>query len=252
MKTVGRTIPLSPFRRLVMDLMLFSRLVPAVTVERRVNLRALAAARRRCVPRPAWTVLFAKAFGLVARSHPELRRSYMGFPWGRLYEHPSSTAAINIARQLPGEGIVLQCLVRRPENRSLAELDEIVRSYQEVPVEQLRWYHRVMTTSHLPWPIRLFVWWATLNVFGRLRCHNFGTFGLSSVAAEGAGILHLVPLLTSLHYGLFDAADNLDLRLTWDHRVMDGASAARLLVALEETLHGEILAELTGMVRAAA
>jgi hypothetical protein len=252
-KERGRSYPLSPFRRLVTDLQHFSRQVPAVTVQRRMELADLVAARQRCLPRPCWAVLFAKAFAVVARSHPELRRSYLTFPWARLYEHPYSTVALNVERQLPDEAVVLQCLIRRPDNRPLTELDGIVRRYQTEPVERLRWYRRAMAMSRVPWPLRPLLWRGALNVFGRRRCHNFGTFGLSSVAAHGAGLLHVIPLLTSmLHYGLLDAEGNLDMCLTWDHRVMDGAAAARLLVALEQTLHDEILWELTRMRRAAA
>jgi hypothetical protein len=247
-KSVGRSYPLSPFRRLVTDLMFFSRQVPAVTVERRMDLAALVAARRRCTPRPAWAVVFAKAFALVARSLPELRRSYMAFPRGRLYEHPYSILALNVERHLAGEAVVVQCLIRRPENRSLAELDGIVRSYQNEPVERMRWYRRALAMSKVPWPIRPLLWWATLNVFGRRRCHNFGTFGLSSVAEQGAGLLSLIPILTTMvHYGLFTEGGELDVRLTWDHRVMDGAAAARVLVELERALQTPLLEELTLM-----
>jgi hypothetical protein len=252
-KAIGRSLPLSPFRRLVTDLMGFSQRVPAVTIERRVNLAPLAMTRRCCTPRPAWAVLFAKALALVARNHPELRRSYMAFPWGRLYEHPHSTVALNVEREVSGEAVVTQCVVRRPENRSLAELDGIVRHHQAAPLERLRWYQRAVAMSKVPWPVRPLLWWGALNMSGRRRCHNFGTFGLSSVAAQGAGILYLIPVLTSmLHYGLFDEAGSLDLRLTWDHRVMDGAVAARILVEVEQTLRDEILAELTQMRPAAA
>jgi hypothetical protein len=251
-KERGRSYLLSPYRRLVADLMTFSRLVPAVTVERRFDLAAVAMARQCCTPRPGWAILFAKAFALTARSRPELRRCYMAFPWPRLYEHPYSMVALNVERELNGEAIVLQCLVRRPENRSLAELDGIVRSYQSEPIEKMRWYKRAMDTSRLPWPIRLPFWWGALNVFGRRRCHNFGTFSMSSVAAHGAGVLHVIPLLTSIHYGLFDRAGALDVRLTFDHRVMDGVAAARALVAVERTLQDDILAEMVQMSRAAA
>jgi hypothetical protein len=252
-KEIGRSYPLSPFRRLVTDLMRFSRHVPAVTVERRLRLAALVAARQRCAPRPCWAVVFAKALALVARSRPELRRSYMAFPWARLYEHPSSTAAVNVERQLPDEAVVTQCLIRRPDRRSLIELDGIVRSFQNEPIGRLRWYRRAVALSKTPWPIRPLLWRGVLNVFGRRRCHNFGTFGLSSVAAQGAGLLYLIPLLTAtLHYGLFNEAGDLDVRLTWDHRVMDGAVAARILVELERTLGDDLLAELTQMGRLTA
>jgi hypothetical protein len=247
-KEVGRSFPLSPFRRLVTDLMHFSRNVPAVTVERRMSLGDLVEARQNCVPRPSWTVIFTRAFALVARSRPALRRAYMTFPWPRLYEHPYSLVALNVERQLGDEMIVTQCLIRRPENRSLAELDALVRHQQTEPVERLRWYRRALGMSRLPWPLRPLLWWGALNVFGRRRCHNFGTFGVSSVAAQGAGILHIIPLLTSmLHYGLFDDAGQLDVRLTFDHRVMDGADATRVLVAVEQTLQDDLLAELLQM-----
>src|SRR5262249_24062578 len=156
------------------------------------------------------------AFALVARSRPELRRAYMAFPRPRLYEHPCSIACLNVERHFEGEAVVAQCLIRRPDNRPLAELDGIVRRYQTRPLPGLRWYRRALAMSRLPWPLRPLLWWATLNVFGRRRCHNFGTFGLTSVAALGAGVLQVVPLLTAtLHHGLFDEAGNLDVRLTW-------------------------------------
>jgi hypothetical protein len=252
-KAAGRSYPLSPFRRLVTDVMNCRQQVPTATVERRLDLAALVAARQGCTPRPSWAAMFAKAFALVARLYPELRRSYLRFPWARLYEHPSSTAAINVERQLPDEAVVTQCLIRRPDNRSLTEMDALVRAFQDAPLEGLRWYRRAVAMSRVPWPIRPLLWRGALNVSGRRRCHNFGTFGLSSVAAQGAGLLQLIPLPTSmLHYGLFTEAGDLDVRLTWDHRVTDGAVAARILVELERTLQGNILAELTRMRRAGA
>ena len=38
--------------------------------------------------------MFARAFALVAARRPELRRSYLKFPWPHLYEHPVSVAGI--------------------------------------------------------------------------------------------------------------------------------------------------------------
>ncbi|MCS7047409.1 MAG: hypothetical protein NZO58_13710 [Gemmataceae bacterium] len=245
---------LSPFRRLVADLMYFSMQTPAVMIERRMDLSALAAARLRCVPRPAWTVLFTKAFALVGRDFPELRQAYMPYPFPRLYENRHSVAALNVERKLGDESIVLQCLIERPEKRSLAELDAILRTNQTTPLEDLRWFRRARTLSRLPLPIRRLVWWAALRMLGRQRCHNFGTFSVSSIAPLGAGIVHLLPILTaSLHYGLFEPDFQLTMRMTFDHRVMDGATAARVMVALEQRLQSDIAAELNTMaLRAAA
>ena len=113
--------------------------------------------------------------------------------------------------------------------------------------------HFLDRVSRIPSPLRRWFWWAALNVFGGRRCHNYGTFSVSSVASQGAGILHLLPILTtSLHYGLFDEAGRLDVRITFDHRVADGGTMARALADLEERLNVDVVRELTAPRRAAA
>lgn len=252
-KAVGRNVAVSPFRQLVIDLMDMSRSVPAVCADRRMNLSPLAAARAACHPRPSWCGLFAKAFGMLARDVPELRRSYVKFPWPRFYEHPHNVVSLNVERHDRGEDVVVMCLVRSPENRSIQEIDAIIRHHKDEPMETLRSYQRSLGVSRIPWPLRKWFWWASLNVFGRRRCHNFGTFGISSVGAQGAGLLHLTPLLTAtLHFGLLDEQNRMDVRLAWDHRVLDGALIARVLCELEDVLNRDIVRELTGITRAAA
>jgi hypothetical protein len=218
-----------------------------------MDLGRVAAARQVSHPRPCWSAIFTKAFACVAARYPDLRRSYMSFPWPRLYEHPCTIATMNVAREVDGEQVVLYAHLKRPDQASLVALDALIRTYQDRPVEEIGSYVRARRMSRVPWPVRRFVWWGALNISGRRRCHNFGTFGLSSVATQGAGILQLIPLLTStLFYGLFDSAGCVDMRLAIDHRVLDGATAASALVELEQVLHHEILDELRGLRMAAA
>jgi hypothetical protein len=246
-KEAGRNLRISPHRRLVVDLMHFSRKVPSVALERRMNLSDVRAARSACAPRPTWTAILTKAYAIVSARTPALRQSYMTVPWPRIYQHPRNMATLNISRRVGDENIVIYAHVRQPQNRTLSELDAIIRHHRDVPLEELKSFRRARRLGRLPRPLRRFVWWAGLNWFGRRRSHNFGTFGITSVAGHGAGILQLVPLLTStLYYGLFDDAGALDMRLTFDHRVLDGATAADVLAQLEEVLHHEILTELQG------
>lgn len=244
----GRRLSLSPFRRLVVDLMHFSRKAPCVAVERRMNLARLVDARQACSPRPSWTALFIKAFAIVARGTPALRQTYMSFPWAHLYEHGKNIAVINVERQWGDEKVVVLARIRSPENRPLEQLDALLRDYKDTPLEQIPSFRRDMSTARLPWPLRRMLWWGALNLFGRRRCHNFGTFAVTSVAAHGAGVLHVIPLLTSqLHYGLLDEDGRLDMRMTFDHRVLDGVTAAGVLVGMENALLNELLEEVQGL-----
>lgn len=246
----GRYIPVSYFRRLVTDLMHFSAKVPSVTIERRMDLARLVSARQASTPAPTWSALFTKAYALVAARTPPLRTSYLTFPWPRFYEHSTNIATLNIDRQLADERVVLYAHIESPENRTLRELDAIIHAHQQERPENISSYRRAVRLSRVPWPFRRLLWWAGLNVFGPTRCRYFGTFGFTSLGSQGVGITHLVPLLTSqLHYGMFDPDGGLEMRLSFDHRVLDGVTAARALADLEGVLLGEILRECTEFAR---
>jgi hypothetical protein len=247
-KKRGKSMTISPFRNLVIDLLHFSQKVPCVTLDRTMRLAPLIAARRLCERAPMWTSILIKAYGLVAARQPLLRRCYLDFPWPRYYEHPKNIANVNIYRRVDDEDVILQALIRSPENRSLTELDDILRRYMELPVETFDSYRRARRASRLPRFLRRLVMWASIHWLGRRRAHNFGTFGITSVCDRGAGILNTIPLGASLlHYGLFDEQGGLHVRLAIDHRVLDGASGADALVSLEQTLLGEILDEVTSL-----
>src|SRR5438270_12978624 len=156
-KAHGKTIRITPFRRLVIDLMTFSQQVPTVTVDRRMNLSRLVAARQACSPRPTWTALFTKAYAILGAREPLLRRCYMSFPWPRFYENPKNIATLNIGRRVHEENVVLHAHVRSPENRGLREIDAIVHHFMETPVEQINSYRRVTRVSYLPGPLRRFL-----------------------------------------------------------------------------------------------
>jgi hypothetical protein len=96
--------------------------------------------------------------------------------------------------------------------------------------------------------VRRFLWWYATAWSGRVTARNFGTFGVSLTGQAGATATNLIgPLTTSLNCGLIQPDGTVDLRLHFDHRVMDGMPAARALAELEEVLRTEIAAELEAM-----
>lgn len=240
----GRYYSVSYFRRLVTDQVKFVASVPSATIERRMNLARLLEARQACSPSLSWSAIFMKAYSVVAARKAALRTSYLKFPWGRFYEHPINVATLNVDRELAHERVILQVHINSPETRTLRDLDALIREYQQQPVESISAYRTAERMSRVPWPLRQWLWWGGLNVFGPTRSRHFGTFSITSVGAHGSGILQLGTLLTAtLHYGMLDPRGKLHMRITFDHRVLDGAEVACALEDMETVLLTEILQE---------
>lgn len=242
----GRTLPLSGPRTFVNDLLHHAKAIPTVPVSRGMDLGPLIAARREHPARPSWSLLFMKAFAMVAAEHAPLRRAWISVPSPRLYEHPQSVCALAMEREYQGEPGVFVGLFRAPECQTLAELQHWLDWYKQTPLEELGFFRQALRISRLPRPIRRFLWWSTLEVSGFKRAKRFGTFGVSSYGALGAESLHPIsPLTTTLTYGPIDpATGRVNVKLIYDHRVLDGAEIARRLGDVEAALRGPILDEL--------
>ena len=250
----GRSIPLSLPRRLIGDLLHFARKVPSVPVQRRLLLDRVRLARERAAGRPGWCAVFLKAYALTAARVPELRRAYLSWPWPHLYEHAFNVASVAVERIYEGEAAVFFAHFHRPEQQSLAQLQAHLRHFKDASVESIGLYRRALRISRLPRPLRRLLWWVGLNSSGPKRARRIGTLGLSTYSGRGAESLHpLSPLTTTFTYGIIGQDGQVDVRLVYDHRVLDGATVARALTLLEDVLNGEILAELRAMetVRAA-
>ena len=243
----GRAVRLSLPRRTVVDLLHFAAAVPSVPVQKRMRLKAVVNARAACRNRPRWTAIFAKAYALVAREFPNLRRAYVKFPWPMLYEYPTSNANIVIERDYEGEPGVFSILIKDPTTRSLPELGRIIEHASTAPINDIKDFRRALRISVLPRPLRRLLWWAGLN-WGRQRSNFFGTFALSVYSALDAESLHpLTPLTTVLNYGVIDSDGDVNVRIIYDHRVMNGATVARALARLEEVLNTVVAEELRSL-----
>ena len=131
-------------------------------------------------------------------------------------------------------------------------IDEIGRQLQHAstaPVEEIKDFRRAMDFARLPRPLRRAFWWICLN-FGRQRANYFGTFAVSVYSALQAESLHpLSPITTLLNYGVMSGDGHLDVRIIYDHRVLNGATVARALNRLEEILLGPVLEEVRGQAK---
>src|SRR5579871_5033324 len=186
----GRSLALSPARRLIGDLLHFARRLPTVPVQRAMNLAPVVAARARLAERPSWTVIFTRAFALVAAEVPALRRAYLSFPRPRLYEHPVSVASVAVEREVAGEPAVLFGLLSDPAAQGLAALDGRLRRHRAKPIGRGGSYRLALRVSRMPRPLRRLLWWSVLNLSGWRRARHVGTFGVTAYSALGAESLH--------------------------------------------------------------
>jgi hypothetical protein len=241
----GQWLALSLGRRVICDLTAAARHLPLVVIARRMPLAALAEARERAQPRIGWCALFVKAFAAVAVRHAELRRAYFSYPWPHLYEHPHSAAMVAVERPFGDAPAVFFARIDAPERQPLHEIEARIRRYKDGPIESIGAYRRTLRVAALPRALRRLLWAAVYHSTGRLRTRYFGTFGVSSIAAQG-GRLELLhsPLTATVSYGPLEADGTMDVRLTIDHRVLDGAETARALEEMERVLRCEILSEL--------
>jgi hypothetical protein len=241
----GRWIPLSLPRRFIGDLVYFSKLAPLTTMQRTMQLSAVVAARQRVQPQPGWCALFTKAYSFVAAQRPPLRQAYMPWPWPHFYEHPISIASVAVERRYGDEDAVFFTHLRNPDKQTLTAIETHLSRCKTDPVESIALFRRILQTSRPPRPIRRLVWRFGLYTSGRRRSKHLGTFGVSVTASLGAATLDLLtPLTTALNYSVVSADGSVDVRLTYDHRVLDGGTAARALADVEEVMNGAILAEL--------
>jgi hypothetical protein len=241
----GRTLPLSRARRFICDLMHQAARVPVAAVRRRMRLAPVVAARQAASPRPGWLAIFLKAYSFVAAARPELRRVYMPLPWPHLYEHPLSIASVAVERQLDDEDTLFFAHFRSPHERGLLEIDADVRRFKEAPIQEIALFRRVQRISRLPGPLRRLLWWGAMNLSGHRRARLLGTFGVSLLGGFGSALHQLTsPVTSTLSYGVIAPDGSVDVYVTFDHRVLDGAPVARALEDLERVLKCEILAEL--------
>jgi hypothetical protein len=215
-------------RQLVIDLLYFSQSVPLVAVERPMFLRELATARRDHPDRPSWTALFAKAFSLVAADCAVLRQVYFRLPVPHLYEYEESAVSIACELRTGEDASVIPVRIRNPDKMPLSAFRYKIDEIRGAKLLQRGVYYRtIAAVSSLPLFARRPLWWLALNL-PRFRFRFVGTFVITSVGALGADLLSpRAPVTSILTYGPLDGEGMMRVRLLFDHRVYDGAAAAR-------------------------
>lgn len=207
----------SPMRMAVADAMRRSWTRPLATVGHPVVMDKLLNHRRNQTPKPGLTLYVLRAFAIAVSEQP----TAAGFLMGSKIVHPR---AFDIGCAVQVEDGVMVPIVRNCETKTVADLTE---EYAEL-VNKAR--NRKLTEKDTKGGI------ATVT--------NFGTFGLTwatpiplpnetLILGISAGVKRPV---WSEEVNVFVPVTEAELCLTFDHRVIDGGDAGRLLKRVAELL----------------
>ena len=209
--------PASPMRLAVADAMRRSWTRPLATVGHPVVMDKLLDHRRAQNPKPGLTLYVLRAFALALAEFP----SAAGFLIGEKVVHPRG---FDIGCAVQVEDGVMVPVIRHVDTKSVSELSA---EYAEL-VEQSR-------NRRLP---------EAATKGGIATVTNFGTFGLTwgtpiplpnetLILGISAGVKRPV---WSDQVNAFIPVTEAELALTFDHRVIDGGEAGRLLKRVAELL----------------
>jgi hypothetical protein len=221
--------------------------IPLVTIQKDMNVADLMGPRESAEPRPSWCSIFTKAYGKVVATRPEMRRVCLTFPWIRMFEYDVTAGHVTMEVKIDGEDALAFIPVMGPESCPLLAIDRQLEVSRENP-RALKPMAHGLFTARFPRPIRRLAYWFVLNFSGRLRAVYFGTFGVTTVGNWGVeSVRPIAPAISILHYGAIAADGTVSIRMTYDHRVLDGIGPSRALNEMEAFLHTEILAELEAL-----
>jgi hypothetical protein len=233
-------------RALVLDLVALSARHAYFPVERVVDLGPVAELRRAAGRRISWTVLFMKAYAMVAAENPQLRQAYCRWPWPRLCQNGENVAMVCINRMDGGEERLCWGRFFSPERQSVTALQTALDAYQNEPVDSI--FRRQVRLSKCPLPLRRLALWMNLNFARKRRARRLGTFSMSALAGQQAfNRFHPTLLATSLSFGPLNQRGQALVTLICDHRVLDGALGARVLSELQANFLNSISDELQAL-----
>lgn len=237
---------LSRSRVLVTDVIWLHREVPTCAHQMEFQLAALSAAREAVNERISWPALFLKAYAAVSARHAPLLQTWRKWPLAHVFQHVEPIATVAVSRRYQNEDWLLWGKLKSPYQMPLPVIQAALDRFTDGPVEEV--FRQQLQLSMLPTPLRRFVWWCNLNLYGDKRTKRTGTFLLSTLANRGVDNPHPPSFLTSsITYGALQADGRCLVSLVYDHRLMDGQFVADRLQELEAELNGAILDELRSL-----
>ena len=194
------------------------------------------------------TAFLLKAIAIAQKAHPDTRTAML--PFGRTVVFNDIVAGFTVERLIGDQPTLFFGAIEQPETKSLATISEELRSHAEANVEDVFHMDLQHKFTKMPWILRRLILWIGLrHPELRLKCLG-ATFGLSSLGKFGLKAL-IPPCVSTSTFGIgtieprpvvrdgrIEVRKMMTLTLNFDHRVIDGAPAARFLNDIKKLLEG--------------
>lgn len=194
------------------------------------------------------TAILLKAIAIAQRSHPQTRTAAL--PWGRTVTFNDIVAGFTVERFVGNQPAVFFGAINNPDTKSVEEIASELKFYSESDMSSMEHLDRQHRFNNMPWLFRRFILWISMR-YPNIRLRFMGaTFGLSSIGKWGAKAL-IPPCVSTSTFGIGEVEERAVVRdgkveirpmmtitLNFDHRIIDGAPAARFMADVKRLLEG--------------
>lgn len=194
------------------------------------------------------TAFLLKAIAIAQRAHPDTRTALL--PFGRTVVFNDIVAGFTVERFIGSQPTLFFGAIKEPDTKSISEISEELRVHAEQDVDSVAGLDLQSKFTWMPWWMRRMILWVGLQIPSiRLQCLG-ATFGLSSLGKFGIKAM-IPPCVSTSTFGVgaiekrpvvlngqIEIRKMMTLTLNFDHRIIDGAPAARFLNDVQKLLEG--------------
>lgn len=194
------------------------------------------------------TAFVLKAIGIAQRNHPDSRSVLL--PWGQTMVMNRIAAGFTVEKAVDGQHAVYLGVIADPDLKSVAQISHELREYAIRDIKDVPQLALEERFNRMPWLIRRIVLLFGLFVPAFRFRYMPASFGMSSLGKHGIQFI-IPPSVNTSIFGVGQIEDRpvvrdgqivirpmLTMTLNFDHRLIDGAPAARFFSEVRQLLEG--------------
>jgi len=194
------------------------------------------------------TAFLIKAIAIAQNKHPKTRTQML--PIGGLVQFNKVRAQFTVERFIDDEPALFFGDIEDPDTKEIKTISAELHAYGTEPIEKLPQLEIQNRFSRFPRIFRHLIIYFGIRIPAMRLRYMGATFGFSSLGKYGCRNIISPSVITSMFCvgevedrpvaksGKVEVSPQLSLVLNFDHRVMDGATAARFMKDIIELLQG--------------